>query len=90
MSDEKKPSLWWIYIIRCGDGSLYTGIATDVDRRLAEHEGAAGLGARYTRGRGPLEVLYRREIGTRSEASREEWRVKKLSRRAKLALIAGD
>lgn len=82
-------AVWWIYMLRCGDGSLYTGIATDVDRRFSEHESQKEKCAKYLRGRLPLEVVFRREVGTRSEASREELRVKKLSRVKKLGLIRG-
>lgn len=78
--------IWSIYILRCGDGSLYAGIATDVDRRFAEHVGQGAKAAKYVRGRLPLEIVYRREVGNRSEASREEWRVKRLSRAEKLRL----
>ncbi|MDA7517546.1 GIY-YIG nuclease family protein [Akkermansiaceae bacterium] len=81
-------SIWSLYILRCGDGSLYTGIATDVDRRFSEHESQGPKGAKYTRGKLPLEILYRREVGNRSEATKEEMRVKALSRKQKLALIA--
>ena len=81
-------SVWSLYIIRCGDGSLYTGIATDVDRRFAEHESQGPKGAKYTRGKLPLEIVYRLEVGNRSEATKEEMRVKALSRKQKLALIA--
>ncbi|MDB4596986.1 GIY-YIG nuclease family protein [Akkermansiaceae bacterium] len=81
-------SIWSLYILRCGDGSLYTGIAIDVDRRFSEHESQGPKGAKYTRGKLPLEILYRREVGNRSEATKEEMRVKALSRKQKLALIA--
>ncbi len=81
-------SVWFLYLIRCGDGSLYTGIATDVDRRFEEHESQGPKGEKYTRERLPLELVYRREIGNRSEATKEEMRVKALSRKQKLALIA--
>jgi putative endonuclease len=80
---------WSVYILRCGDGSLYTGIATDIERRLEEHESNGPKGAKFTKGRGPLEVVYRRECGTRSAASKEEWRIKALTRRQKLALFEG-
>lgn len=80
-------AVWWIYMLRCGDGSLYTGIATDVDRRFSEHESQGLKCAKYLRGRLPIEVVFRREIGNRSEASREELRVKGLSRVEKLRLI---
>lgn len=78
---------WHLYIIRCGDGSLYTGIATDVRRRFAEHE--SGLGARYVRGRGPLELVLSRPVGDRSEALRLEQRVKRLPKRLKELVVAG-
>jgi predicted GIY-YIG superfamily endonuclease len=76
---------WSVYMIRCGDGSLYTGISTDVGRRLSQHR--RGLGAAYTRGRGPLELLWSRACVSGSEARQEEARLKKLSRAEKLALI---
>ncbi len=77
---------YWLYILRCGDGSLYTGITTDVERRLALHR--SGKGAKYTRGRGPLTVVYREEQPDKSAALRREAAVKKLTREEKLALIA--
>lgn len=76
---------YFLYILRCGDGTLYTGIATDVERRLAVHR--SGKGAKYTRGRGPLAVVYREECGDRSAALKRELEVKALSRQEKLALI---
>jgi putative endonuclease len=74
---------WSVYLLRCSDGSIYTGIATDVTRRLAEHE-AGVQGAKYLRGRGPLEVVYQQEIGDRSLATRIEHRVKRFPRGYKL------
>jgi putative endonuclease len=68
-----------VYLIRCRDGSLYTGIATDVERRLAEHRDGR-KGARYLRGRGPLSLVFQRHIGSRSLASRIEARIKRLSK----------
>lgn len=81
-------SVWWVYMIRCGDGSLYTGIATDVERRFSEHEGQGPKSAKYVRGRLPLKIVYRAEVGSRSEASKEEIRIKALSVAAKRKLIA--
>ena len=75
---------WKLYILRCGDGSLYTGITEDVEARLAAHR--TGRGAKYTRGRGPLELVYREECGTHSQALRRELQVKRLTRQQKLAL----
>ncbi|MEA3346397.1 MAG: GIY-YIG nuclease family protein [Chloroflexota bacterium] len=73
------------YILRCSDGTLYTGWTTDLERRVAEHN--AGRGARYTRGRRPVRLVYREEHPTSTEAQRRERAIKKLSRREKLALI---
>ncbi len=81
------PQRWWfLYVVRCRDGSLYTGIARDVAARLAAHE--AGKGARYTRGRGPLVLLAVRRCATHGDALRLELAVKRLSRAEKEALLA--
>ena len=77
-----------LYIVRCANGSLYTGIARDVQKRLAEHE-SGPRGARYLRGKGPLEIVFSELVGNRARASRLEHRVKQLSRTRKLALIDG-
>ena len=75
-------SAWSVYVVRCADGSLYTGIATDVARRINEH--ADGVkGAKYARGRGPLTLEFQREIGDRGAASRVEHRIKQLSKTEK-------
>lgn len=76
---------WYVYILRCGDGSLYTGMTDNVERRLAAHR--AGRGAKYTRGRGPLELVYRECVPDRAAALRREAQIKRLSRAEKLALI---
>jgi len=76
---------WHLYILRCADGTLYTGITTDVDKRFEAHR--AGKGAKYTRGRGPLEIVYREECGDHSSALKRELEVKKLSRPEKERLI---
>ena len=75
---------WKLYILRCGDGSLYTGISTDVQRRLEEHR--SGKGAKYTRSRGPLELIYEEECGDHSAALKRELEIKKLSREQKIKL----
>lgn len=77
--------MYYVYILRCADKSLYTGITTDIARRLAEHR--AGRGARYTRSRGAARVVYSERKLNRSTASRREAEIKSLSRAAKLALI---
>ena len=75
-----------LYIVRCADGALYTGIATDVARRVGEH--ATGRrGAKFMRGKGPFEVVFQEVVGNRARASRCEHRVKQLSRAQKLDLI---
>ncbi len=79
---------WSVYLIRCADGTLYTGIATDVARRFLEHQSGGPKAAKYTRGKGPLELVYQAEIGTRSEATKEELRIKALSRKQKLTMLA--
>ena len=77
---------WSVYLVRCKDDSLYAGVALDVDRRLEEHrEGKRGV--KYLRGRAPLELVLRRELGDRSLALKVELRIKKLSRKAKENLI---
>ena len=76
---------WYLYILRCGDGSLYTGITTDVEARLSQHR--SGKGAKYTRGRGPLEVVYTEECDDRSAALKREWAVKALPREEKERMI---
>lgn len=78
---------WSVYILRCGDGSLYTGIARDVEARLAQH--ASGRGARYTRGRGPLTLVYVEPAATHGEALRREAALRRLGRAGKEALARG-
>ena len=77
--------MWYLYILRCRDGSLYTGISTDVEKRFEAHQ--AGRGAKYTRGRGPLELVYRENCGDHSGALKRELEMKKLPRERKLRLI---
>ena len=78
------PEVWFVYVARCADGSLYTGIARDVAVRIAAHD--AGKGAKYTRGRGPLEVCAVRRCTSKGDALRLELAVKALPRVAKEAL----
>ena len=75
---------WYVYLLRCGDGSLYCGITDDVSRRLEAH--TAGKGAKYTRGRGPLELVYTEACESYSAALKREAAIKKLKRTEKLAL----
>ncbi len=78
---------WFLYLIECEDGSVYTGIATDVEARFEKH--VAGTGARYTRSRKPRQLLASFELADRSSASRAEYWVKRLSAVEKRALAAG-
>jgi len=78
---------WHLYLVRCRDGSLYTGITTDVASRLAKHQGSKETGAKYLRGRGPLVLVFQRKLGSRSLALGVESKVKKLSKGRKEELI---
>ncbi|MFC1873354.1 GIY-YIG nuclease family protein [Chloroflexota bacterium] len=78
---------WHLYLVRCRDDSLYTGITTDVTRRFAEHQGNKGGGAKYLRGRGPLVLVFQRKLGSRSLALDVENRVKKMSKARKEEMI---
>ena len=79
---------WSLYIVRCRHGSLYTGIATDVERRFAEHK--ANKGAKYLRGRGPLKLVFKKQLGKRELALKIERRVKSLPKLKKEKLIKTD
>ncbi len=78
---------WFVYILRCADGTLYTGISTDVARRVDEHNAGAPLGARYTRARRPVVLAYCETVCDRGAALRREREIKRLDRAGKLALI---
>lgn len=80
---------WYLYIVRCRDGTLYTGISTDVDRRLAEHRGGGDAASKYLKGKAPLMLLFQKRLGSRSLALKVERRVKMLSREKKEQMI-GD
>lgn len=80
---------WFVYMVRCADNSLYTGIATDLARRVAQHNGTEGLGARYTRSRRPVELVFCEKSVSRSAASQRERQIKQLSKTAKEALTRG-
>lgn len=78
-------NIWSVYILRCRDGSLYTGIARDVQMRLEQHR--SGKGAKYTRGRGPLELVYTEECPDKSAALKREFAIKQLPKEEKMNLI---
>ncbi|MEN7342088.1 MAG: GIY-YIG nuclease family protein [Pseudomonadota bacterium] len=77
---------WSVYVVRCRDGSLYTGITVDVAQRLATHE--SGLGSKYLRGRGPLSLVQQTVVGDRADASRVEYAFKQLTKAAKENVLA--
>ena len=80
-------TVWSVYIIRCGDDSLYTGITTDVARRFDEHQ-SGEIGSKYLRGRAPLELVFEQQVGDRSLASKIEHRIKKLPRPEKEKIVS--
>ena len=88
MTASGRRAAWVVYMLRCADGTLYTGITTDVTRRLAEHNGVGALGARYTRSRRPVQLAYVEKAASRAAAARREAAIKRLDRARKLALCA--
>lgn len=78
---------WCVYLLRCRDGSLYTGVTSDLLRRLRQHNGEIAGGASYTRGRRPVELLWSEPCADRSSAQRREAAIRRLSRRQKLSLL---
>lgn len=83
----KSASLWYLYLVRCANGHLYTGVTTDVTRRFSEHQSGGIKSAKYLRGKGPLTLMYQEQVGSQGDALRREIAVKKLSRAQKLTLI---
>lgn len=79
---------WFLYLIRTADNRLYTGITTDTERRLMQHQ--AGKGARSLRGKGVLTLVFVQQVGERSQALRVEYRIKQLPKREKERLVAGE
>ena len=80
---------WYTYVVKCKDNTLYTGVTTDIGRRLIEHN-ETNRGAKYTKKRRPVELVYWSEHQNRSEAQREEWRIKQLSKKEKEQLIIAN
>lgn len=80
--------MYWVYIVRCSDSSLYAGITTDLERRLGQHNGVFSGGARYTAARRPVALVWSKKYKNRSLASKEECRIKKQSRSEKEMLIS--
>jgi putative endonuclease len=84
-SDEVKP--WFIYILRCADNSLYTGITLDVSKRLDQHNGIDKNGAKYTKARRPVKLVYQEILHSRSDACKREYAIKSLKKSEKESLI---
>lgn len=81
-------AIWYLYILHCADDTLYTGITTDVQKRLEAHQ--SGKGAKYTRGRAPLTLVYREICGSHSDALKRELQVKRMTREQKNRMITGE
>ena len=81
------PQEWTVYVVRCADETFYTGICMDIDRRIDEHNQNDALGARYTRSRRPVTLMYIENVSSRSEAAKRERKIKALTRQQKQALI---
>ncbi len=79
--------MYFVYIVKCKDDTLYTGWTTDIENRLAKHN--QGKGAKYTRSRYPVALQYLLEVATKEEAMKKEWAIKRLSREKKMELIDG-
>jgi len=95
MSTNKAATPWYLYMIRCKNGHLYTGISTDLERRFQQHlDSASGVvgakGAKYLRGKGPLKMVYSTALDNRSQALKMESKIKKLKRSEKEKVIAGE
>ncbi|HUF82675.1 MAG TPA: GIY-YIG nuclease family protein, partial [Burkholderiales bacterium] len=90
LKKRKARPAWTVYIVRCADGSLYTGITRDVARRIEEHNSNGLLAARYTRARRPVVLVYREKAATRSAACRREYRIKQMKRGEKQKLVTAD
>jgi putative endonuclease len=81
--------MWWLYVVRCSDGTLYTGVTTSVERRIREHNGSS-RGAKYTKARRPVELVWTKEYKNRSEAQSAEYNFKKLFHKQKWEIINED
>lgn len=81
--------IWYVYIVECSDGTLYTGISNNIDRRIRDHN--SGIGSKYTKGRRPVKLLAKRDCADKSHASIMEYKIKRLAREDKLrAIINGQ
>ncbi|RJY06763.1 GIY-YIG nuclease family protein [Parashewanella spongiae] len=83
---DKQPKCWWVYMIECANGHLYTGCTNDVERRFNEHQANGAKTAKFLRGKGPLKLVYREYVGSQGDALRREVVIKKMKRKNKLIL----
>jgi putative endonuclease len=81
--------MWSVYILKCSDGTFYTGITTELERRVFEHNNSK-LGAKYTRGRRPVELVFGSAVKNKSHAAKEEARIRKMDRQEKIRMINGN
>jgi len=88
-TDAGQDSLWQVYLLQCADQSLYAGVTTDLGRRLLQHNGQLAGGARYTKARRPVALVWSEACNSRSDAQQREHALRRLSREQKLALISG-
>jgi putative endonuclease len=79
--------IWYVYMVRCSDETLYTGITNDLEKRIEAHNSGKN-GARYTRSRGPVKLVYSEEAGTKSAAAKLEYKIKKMTREKKMKLVS--
>jgi putative endonuclease len=86
-NNAPKGPAWYVYIVRCADDTLYTGITTDLQRRVDEHNHGV-VGAKYTRARRPVEIVYKECVASRSQATRREYQIKRMRLASKLKMIA--
>jgi len=84
---KKSKHHWYVYMLRCADDSLYTGITKDIERRVVEHNSGKQLSASYTRSRRPVTLVYQETCNTRSNAAKREYAIKQLNRQEKEALF---
>ena len=88
-ADEEQESTWWVYLLQCADHSPYAGVTKDLARRLQQHNGQLAGGARYTKARRPVALVWSEACNSRSDAQQREHALRRLSREQKLALISG-
>ena len=84
---NKQPNPWYVYMLRCSDNSLYTGVTTDVQRRVKEHNSNNKTAAKYTRVRQPVTLVYHEKAANRSDASKREYQIKQLTKSQKERLV---